>query len=555
MRQVAWFVIPALCGCSSLLGLDEFKPAEGQAGGGTGGDENGGESGAASGGSSGRTGVGGSAGTGGASCVPETSESCYTGPASTLDVGVCKTGSRTCDESSMWGECTGEILPSVEDCATPATDENCDGFECGIWGVAFEQAGGGPMEVVPTSTGGAVLGGIFSGGISIGGKSKSAIDAFDVFVAGLDSSGGVDWLTTLGGTGSESITALTAAGDGQLYVAVYASDAIDYGDGVRATGTTLIHLTPDGSFVSSRSLGGNYVFSMHVDTAGMVYAAGSLDEPLNLGAGDLVPVGEDALVLKLESDLTLGSGWARKFGGDGTDSSGGITVDTAGNVYFVGTVGQGVNFDGNSATSSDAAGDAFIAKLNPAGTCVALRTFGAVGSFEWATGVVVDAAGSATVLGTYKAPFTLGTQSVSATDDSLFLARFDFSNTFHVEWLKGLNNLEFTPNVSAHLVHLAIDDQGSTVLTASAVGAVDFGNATAAGFPSGLPTIAKFDKLGNHLWHRAIGGSEGGFASAANCNAAGEVFAVGTTSSPSFDIGTGSISSGQASSYIVKFGK
>jgi protein-arginine deiminase len=73
-------------------------------------------------------GTGGDAGTGGASdCPPGATETCYSGPANTLGVGICVAGTRTCAaDGSAYGPCEGEITPSIETCATDA-DDDCDG--------------------------------------------------------------------------------------------------------------------------------------------------------------------------------------------------------------------------------------------------------------------------------------------------------------------------------------------------------------------------------------------------------------------------------------------
>ncbi len=60
-------------------------------------------------------------------CIPGDVRGCYTGPAGTLDVGVCKGGGQACNAlGTAWGPCTGEVTPQVDDCQTPE-DENCDG--------------------------------------------------------------------------------------------------------------------------------------------------------------------------------------------------------------------------------------------------------------------------------------------------------------------------------------------------------------------------------------------------------------------------------------------
>ena len=64
----------------------------------------------------------------GCGCVPGAEESCYTGPAGTADVGVCRAGTRTCKaDGSDWEPCAGEITPSLDVCSN-SVDDDCDGI-------------------------------------------------------------------------------------------------------------------------------------------------------------------------------------------------------------------------------------------------------------------------------------------------------------------------------------------------------------------------------------------------------------------------------------------
>ena len=75
----------------------------------------------------------------GCGCTPGSSQSCYTGPAGTLGVGVCRAGSQSCVSGpggvgSSWGACAGDVRPSPETCNL--LDDNCngpvdDGIVCG----------------------------------------------------------------------------------------------------------------------------------------------------------------------------------------------------------------------------------------------------------------------------------------------------------------------------------------------------------------------------------------------------------------------------------------
>ncbi len=61
-----------------------------------------------------------------APCSPGQRESCYTGQPGTQGVGPCRGGTRTCEAGGVWGPCTGEVVPTAENC-TDGIDNNCNG--------------------------------------------------------------------------------------------------------------------------------------------------------------------------------------------------------------------------------------------------------------------------------------------------------------------------------------------------------------------------------------------------------------------------------------------
>ena len=61
-------------------------------------------------------------------CVPGTTMPCYTGPAGTEKLGVCKGGMAECNAlGTANGPCLGQVLPAPETCNTPV-DDDCDGL-------------------------------------------------------------------------------------------------------------------------------------------------------------------------------------------------------------------------------------------------------------------------------------------------------------------------------------------------------------------------------------------------------------------------------------------
>lgn len=58
-------------------------------------------------------------------CQPGATEECYTGPDDTLGVGPCAVGTRTCDATATWTQCS-DVHPIQEDCGN-GIDDNCNG--------------------------------------------------------------------------------------------------------------------------------------------------------------------------------------------------------------------------------------------------------------------------------------------------------------------------------------------------------------------------------------------------------------------------------------------
>lgn len=163
--------------------------------------------------------------------------------------------------------------------------------------------------------------------------------------------------------------------------------------------------------------GGNFEigFAIAVDAAGNAYVTGSTNTPETAAVPFPVTPGafqttfggtSDAFVAKLNpaGNTFL---YSTYLGGGGIDQGSAIAVDSLGNAYITGNTNSSqtnpVPFPitpGAFQTTFGGALDAFVTKLNPAGNALVYSTYLGGDSIDFGSGITVDAAGNAYIVGT-----------------------------------------------------------------------------------------------------------------------------------------------------------
>jgi beta-propeller repeat-containing protein len=199
-------------------------------------------------------------------------------------------------------------------------------------------------------------------------------------------------------------------------------------------------LNPTGSaLLYSTYLGGSSGeegFGIAVDIAGNAYVTGetgSPDFPTTLGAFQTAPGfgGNDAFITKLNPTGTVLI-YSTYLGGSNSDEGFGIVVDALGNAYVTGTT-TSTNFPTSNAFQIAFAGgtrDAFVTKINPAGTGPVYSTYLGGGGDDSGHSIAVDATGNAYLsgaTGSINFPTTPGAfQMTFQGGDGSFLPPFGF---------------------------------------------------------------------------------------------------------------------------------
>jgi hypothetical protein len=240
----------------------------------------------------------------------------------------------------------------------------------------------------------------------------------DAFALKLNATGNtLIYSTYLGGTNTDSGTAVAVDSSGNAYVAgdtlsanfpVLGAAQSTFGG---ATDAFIVKLTAAGAIGYSTFLGGTaaeHAGGIAVDAGGNAYVAGgtfSTNFPVTAALQATSGGGQDAFIAKLNA---AGSNivYSTYLGGSGgtpsaAEQANAIAVDASGNAYVAGVTSSG-NFPVSAAalqTSFAGVQDAFIAKINAAGSALVYSTYLGGSSFAWGSGVAVDAGGNAYVTG------------------------------------------------------------------------------------------------------------------------------------------------------------
>lgn len=388
----------------------------------------------------------------------------------------------------------------------------------------------------------------------------------NIFVVKLNPSGtSLVYSTIIGGIGGQGGNGIAVDAAGNAYVTGVTNSAnfpivggfqAKPSQATNLNGTTsvfnqafVLKLNPAGTaLVYSSYLGGSgndLGRGIAVDSSGNAYVTGnafSFDfprmNPIQAAKGDISPGIADAFVAKVNA---AGNAlvYSTYLGGAADDQGAAIAVDGAGNAYVTGqTISP--NFptvkplQGSRGGNPNAAFyDAFVAKINPAGTALVYSTYLGGSNTDAGNGIAVDGSGSAYVAGfTFSRDFpVVPPQSVGGT---AFVAKLsgDGSTLVYSRSFGGSGNDVATA--------VAVDAAGNSYVTGSTT-STNFpsiaapeplaGLISAVGFFSQTAFVTKIDASGtNLLYSTALGGGSDAGAGIA-VDSAGSAYVTGQTGS------------------------
>lgn len=361
--------------------------------------------------------------------------------------------------------------------------------------------------------------------------------------------------TYLGGAGDDTGSSIARDASGNIYIAGsttsvnFPTHGAAFSTNKGLTDIFVTKIDPTGaSIIYSTYIGGSGIDradGITVDPDGNAYVVGrvgdtSTDFPTTAGAlatsyrgGDF-----DGIVFKLNAGGNA-LVYSTFLGGDDNDSTEGIALDSSRNAYLTGGT-RSTSFPVTAnAFQSFRAGDtdAFLTKLNAAGSAVLYSTLLGGSSTDRGSGVVVDASGNAYVAG-YSGSPDFPTQNAfqifSGGSFDAFVAKIDTSGN-------GAASLVFSTYLGGigddKAYGIALDNSGSNLYIAGQTSSNNFPllNPVQPGF-GGLydAFVARLSTTGTKVYASYLGGSGDDRANGVTVNSAGEAYVTGFTSSTNF---------------------
>ncbi len=310
-----------------------------------------------------------------------------------------------------------------------------------------------------------------------------------------------------------------------------------------------------------------------VDSSGNAYVTGttaSMDFPVTPPIQTAAHGGKDVFVIKFN---TSGSGivYSTYLGGSGDDIGAAIAVDSSGNAYITGNTFS-ANFPTRNAvqasyggTSSMSFGDAFVAKIDPAGGSLVYSTYLGGGGDDAGFAVAADGSGAAYVTGVTSS----GDFPASAAAFRAFLS--GASDAF-VTKLSASGTIAYSTYLGGGATEqgygIAVDPSGNAYVT-GATASTDFPAVNAfqpqcasSGTPFGVSCadafLAKLNASGSGLVYSTyLGGGATDLGRAIAVDASGNAYVAGATNSTNFPVTSNAFQhgfgSGPEDAFLAKF--
>ncbi len=425
------------------------------------------------------------------------------------------------------GACKGHLIDVDNSGQSNPPGTKTPALALRIGSTGFDQV----VDIVADPDGSVYVTGTFSGSVDFdpgtGTTFLTSLGLADIFLAKYSATGALVWADRIGGTASDTVTALARDAAGSLYLAGGFEGTADFDPGPGTQALTSLggadgfvaKFTSGGALTWARRYGGtsfDQASDVAVDGAGNVYAAGVFQGTADLEptiGGQIVSNGNvpDGFLLSL--DPAGAARWAYPLGGVEGDRATSVVVTSNGSIVVAGVFSGLADFlsaAGTQELTSAGGTDGFLAEYSGTGTLTWLRQISGTGDEDVQFGgLAANASDGVLVSGSFSgtATFTGGTTTFSRTSlgpSDWYIAGYDAAGSLQTTFVGGGNGPDFAPRI-------AVDDIGNVLVTGGFNGTVDFDPGPGLHVITSLATAgsdafaARYTPSGTLLYAKAFG--------------------------------------------------
>lgn len=274
------------------------------------------------------------------------------------------------------------------------------------------------------------------------------------------------------------------------------------------------------------------VLGVETDAAGNAYSVGYFYGDMFLPAETLTAAASSigsGFIWKKKPDGSIE--WAKLFGGEARATS--VKKSSDNFIYVAGVIRNSMTFNGTTYPSTGKM-DVFLAKLNPAGQTVWLKQGSGSADASQYNGcaindLVVDANGNVYFTGFFTDSLKFGNQRVLASGVNDIMTG-KFNSNGDLLWIKraggsygGDCGLPNNDNGAA----IALDNANGVYITGHYAFNLQVGTENFTASSTVDAYVAKYDRDGNFLWAKSMGGVSWDVATSVACDANNNVFVAG----------------------------
>jgi hypothetical protein len=393
---------------------------------------------------------------------------------------------------------------------------------------------------------------------TLGAEQGSNSGSGDTFIVKLETTGdALVYSTYLGGSGADTSTGLNvAAGDAYIVGTTTSADFPTTGDAFQLTyggdsDAFITHLNSSGNaLVYSSFLGGHaadFGQAVALDSSGNAYLTGatqSSDFPLRNALQSTKGGGSDVFVAKVNFSGTELL-YSTYLGGAQADIGQAIAVDSPGNAYVAGyTFSSDFPIQNPYQGSTAGEPDAFVAKLNPAGSALVFSTYLGGSGDDRGLGIALDTSGSVYVAGVSRStdfPTVAAFQSANRGERDAFISKLNSagSNLMYSTLLGGAgadqaNAIAVDSSGNAFVTGFTQSSDFPTYTPVQAVLGISGGSFCGAN-PCADAFVSQINFSGGALnYSTYLGGSGADWGQAIALDSSGVAYVTGNTASDNF---------------------